>query len=706
MFTACKKSQDPLPQIDTSLPDEIERNNLSDMPGMIYHEGARSTIHWQPWDKGIFDTAKNSNRLIFGYVAMAQSPGFAETLNALSSDPGIVDRINQRYLPTLIDVDASREIGLLASELCAELNLNVSFPMFLWLSNDGHPIAWITVPWENQTTTLDTFRKSDEKVTRVWLEAPEYVNRNSSTHGANRSARMQQRNAALQACENSELDALNAIRLLISLYDPGSRQYNEIGGLFPIGILDVLASVSLMQDMPPDIERRGKQTLANLSQDLLFSAMFDPIDGGLFSARQRESWALPRHHRHALMQSRAAHALFQVYHSNACTEARDRALMMVRFSENHYQTPDDLFALGNNPSTDSTKWLWTEDQLHAALGTETAEWIANLMDFKSFGNIPYEIDTKRNFFGLNTIAIGAPIPQLARSSGMDVVAFQSKFDAAREMMADARRQRVGEITRDPHSHALATFRMISCYAAAYTASGDESWKTKAIDLLGRARQAFFRDSKLTIYAVDAPAPINGARAFHYVAAIQAILDVIQITNDTEWFSWSDVLIAQLSESFIKDGVLREASEEASVLDLPFSDNFMLFEESTIGTLRLISSTLKTYGKSLTPELHELVDDLPVSIALRPLLHTDLIQSFLIESFAPTVIFDATTSAELMARIHQLPIRLIQRRPAKAGEAIPANSCLVLRPNQDPLVIHQPGELDHALFAHSQDNPNP
>ena len=81
-------------------------------------------------------------------------------------------------------------------------------------------------------------------------------------------------------------------RQLASFYDPYSRSFDEAGGLFPSGAIDLLATAAIHPGVPAETRTRSLETTRELLADLLPSAMFDPLEGGVFSSRRGNSWAL------------------------------------------------------------------------------------------------------------------------------------------------------------------------------------------------------------------------------------------------------------------------------------------------------------------------------------------------------------------------------------------------------------------------------
>ena len=151
----------------TIVAPELAANNLGALPGAIYQSQANSPIHWQPWTKEAMERAKAANRLVFAVIAMPQQPGFQSVLAALARDPALVASINDHYVPVLIDGDAAREMGLLTADLCSEIKRGLQLPLFVWMTYESNPVAWIPVSKSSASNVATLFNQSHMMVSQI-----------------------------------------------------------------------------------------------------------------------------------------------------------------------------------------------------------------------------------------------------------------------------------------------------------------------------------------------------------------------------------------------------------------------------------------------------------------------------------------------------------------------------------------------------------
>ncbi len=697
----CRKDPSGVTNKSLTTPVVVDKalgvNSLATLPGAVYHSQAGSPIHWQPWTLETLDRAKSANRLIFAVIALPQQPGFQSVLDSLSKNQTLVSVIHENYVPVLIDGDASREMSLLAGDLCAEIKRGVQMPLFLWITPEGNPVAWTPASKSSPRDLAELFNQSHTMVSRMWNEDSGYVLKNSALDNQNRRSRFANRKNANVKSEQPAKDILRSLRQLASFYDPHSRSFDEAGGLFPSGSIDLLSTAAVHPGLPPEVRTRCQETVRELMLDILPSAMFDPLEGGVFNSRRGKSWALPNFSWDCGSQARAVVALIHAYRATGDTRVLEKALGLISFSEKSFLTSEGLFSVGLADESEPTAWLWTVEQVQKELPAADALWWIRATGMKDLGNLPSEADMAREYFRSNTLGLSQSLAEMATANGETVEAFTPRFEATRKTLLKARNARIGSAKRDNSSHAGSTFRMASAYAAAFGATGDVKYRDAAVALMDKARAAFSKGPELQLFSSDTPPSLGGGRAFLYGLALQASLDLSDITSDEKWLSWSEDLATTAAELFTGNDFLKECPDEGKILDLPVTDLVMLFDDSTAGLISLAECRLAERNRPLVQSFSKLATPIPIYIMDFPILHTDLLQATMARHYRVTVVAGEGITPEMKLAIQRLPLRMIQRRPAKSKDEVPPRSVMIIQENTEPRTITDPSMLREVLL---------
>jgi uncharacterized protein YyaL (SSP411 family) len=695
--TVAKPIVEP-PQVTTQT---LDSNGLGALPGALYQAQADSPIHWQPWTPETMARAKAMNRLVFAVVVMPQFPGWQAVTKAMEQNAALVSTINSRYMPVLVDGDASREVGLLALDLCAEIKCPLNMPLFIWMTAAGNPVAWIPVKTAPMENVVGLFTQSDSMIAETWQEDlrnhKTYVLDNSASDNANRRARIGQRKNTQPTSKEPATEAIRSLRQLVSFYDAETHSMDETGGLFPSGTLSLLATAAIQPGVPPEVRTRCLEVTRALTLDLVESAMFDPLDGGLFASRQGSSWCLPSFSRDCVSQGRALIALTDSYRATGEVHTLEKARGVIASVEKNFSTQEGLFAVGVAPEIHAANWLWSIEEIEKELPPEDAKWWIQATKMKGMGNLPTEVDLEREHFRSNSISLDKSATQLATELGQPVQTFLPRFEAVRLKLLAARDKRLGAVTRDECSHAGASFRMVSAYAAMFGITGEVEFRDKAVALLGKSQQAFSDGPNLRTFSKDAPKSVGAGRAFIYGLAMQAALDVSAISSEGKFLTWTEDLATTAAELFTSSEFLKECPDDAKIIDLPVTDLTMLFDDSTSGLISFAECRLADRGRPLVASFSALATPLPASVADHPTLHTDILQATLAREFKVSIVTGEELAPELRLAAERLPPRMFQRRAAKPGDAVPAGSIMIRLGNGESHLVSTVQALQQAVL---------
>ncbi len=670
----------------------LQDNRVGGLPGAVYRSQKDSRINWQPWTEETLEVARESKRLVLAVVALPQQPSFFSVFRELEEDPDVVDRINGNYVPVLIDGDAIREIGILTADLCAEIGSGLQLPLMIWMTPDANPVAWIPLPSSKENAIPELFTQSHVMVGCMWLDDPSYVLKNSRMDQKNRSSRMLKRIRTREISVDPGNDATRALRQLTSLYDPVSRTFDEAGGLFPCGAMDLLALGARLETIPEDLREKSRMVAGNLLDDLLESPMFDPLDGGAFSSRRGTTWALPGFYRDCATQARIVSSLLDCFEVTGDKRGLHRGIGILDFIERKYSTGNGLFALGSEGAGDTERWLWRVEDIRPVLTGEELQIWTEATGMKSMGNLPSEVDPLREYFRSNSIAMAKTPEAIAASRGIDPAEARSLFESARRKLLKIRDERMDHETNRGEANAAATFRVVSAYASAYRITGDDNFRKKAVTTLEKARSHFSRGPELRLYGGNVPGNLVAGRAFLYALALQAALDVAAISLDEAWLMWADDLGTTAAELFGRDKYILECSPDANLTGLPISDIAMLFDESTAGLLGMSGARLAALGRPLLGVLETHAAKLPMASIHSPILHTDAIQAALVREYATTYIYGSEISGETKAALSRKPLKGVNRGPEGRSHPVrldvSANEVLRISSGKQPVPLKE------------------
>ena len=674
---------------------ELMVNGMHGAPQGLLSSRAGSPVHWQHWEPAVLQRAGAARRLVFAFIGASQYPGCLESLDAIDKDASLVAKLNQEFVPVLVDIDLCREAGIVAGVMSQELKQPVSFPFILVLSPDANEVTWRPVAYSQGSDVRQMFEGATDVISRMWTESPDYVELNSRRDHENRMKRLPEPDPSPAHAAERDATIARTARKLANLYDADIKSMFGTGGLLPLGLMQCLSSTSLDPNTPPDIARRCSSAVKAFSGVVLNSAMVDPLDGGIYSSRRGSSWELPLVHRTCMTQARGARALVTLYHATKDPRSLEVAHGAIRFAEEQYAAQNGLFAAQRMPGIiQMGDWLWTLEQVEQALTPEEAALWKVVCGIKGMGNLPLEADPNREFFRQNSLALRVPLAEAAASLKLSTGTAAGLLESGRKKLLKARQVRLPDRAPATAASAAPSFRMVSAYAAMFTATGDPGWRDKALALAERSRQTFTKGVLLAEQSPGSPDAVCDARAFTYALAIQAALDLAEITMDENWRIWAGDLSSTVSELFVDEaGRMREARQVSTPITLPLEDRIMLFDDSTAGVMRMNIARLQALGQAPPPALAPWLSSFP-RFEEFPVVFTD---SFLAASFAASrviVEIPENASPEWREAACRLPLDRVARRFGKEPAA------RILQPDGSKTPIDSPASLPGSISTAS------
>jgi len=684
--TTAGKASAPPPLISP----EMQVNQMATGPQGLLAARKDSPVHWQHWEPAVRKRAADANRLVAVFIGSAQYPGCLEALDVIDRDPKLVSRLNDEFLPVLADLNVSRESGVITALLGEESKSIIGFPFLLILTPEGNEVAWRPITYGRGSDFREVFDKSTDLVVKMWADDPQFTLRNSRMDHENRLTRIVPPDAVADAAARDAF-LIRMTRQLNSQYEPDIGILSGAGGLFPLGILQCLASSANDPAIPADVAKRCREAVTAFGKHVLQSAMVDPLDGGVYSVRRGNSWEQPMSQRTCLTQARAARALVSLHASTGEARPLEVARGAVKFAEEQFVTSDGLFSNQRQPvPTNQRDWLWTREQIETALTLQEAALWKAVCEVQDLGNLAPEADPMREFFRMNSLGLRVPLAEAAAKAKLDATQAPALFESGRKKLLAARLARLPLPAPATTGAASPSFRMVSAYVALFTATGEPAWRDKALELAKRARETFSKENLLIEQGPPVPAAVGDARAFTYALAIQAALDLAEVTLDDTWRLWAGDLATVVAEQFSdKTGRLLEARPASTALTLPLADRTMLFDDSSAGLMRMNAARLEALDQPPPPEMAKLARSLP-PIGTQPVVVTD---SILAASFGRSrfiVELPANPSPEWRETAAKLPLDRIARRIGKD------NTAKIRRPDGSTVTPATPAELAAAV----------
>lgn len=695
LVISCKKPAPPVGPPPAA--PRLTTQQISDNPSALLRSLADSSIQWKQFTPATVQYAKEANKLLLIFVSSDTQQSSKKIFHDIASDAETARAINEQFVPVLIDAESSREMGILATMLCTEIRKPISFPFMMWTTPEGHPVTWLPMGGDvTRDLTLARFQQAQAVVSRMWQDEHDYMKQNSATDNEVRRQRVLP--AAVKTTLPSENQAFFAttLRGTHALFDNLTGGIENMGTLLPTSMQELYAASASAPSLTAQVRKDSAACVKGHTEMLLKSAAIDFLDGGFYSSRTDKEWNTVATDRNSLLQARAIRSfavMSQVTKDPALLAVAERAM---KFQEKHFVLADGTVAISAKITLlPNQAYYWSEQELEAALTKPEYQLLQAICQPSALGNVASESDPRRLLFRLNSLTERVPFATACATLQVPESEAQARLDSLREKLRAARDKKLPEQDMPKVGHAQSTLLTAAAYAALFTASGQDSYKEKALATMKAFRQSFHASEIMQSYPQSAYPATTDARAGLLANAAQVALDLYDITLDDWWLTYTDQLFAMLIKDHLIEGWLEETPPSSRFINLPIYDRSMIFDQSTSGMMKQNVARVLLLDRKVDEKLLSACLLSHQEINVSPVIHTDYLLGLLYQHNYTIVTAPADAPEALRRALALVPTRVAARKVVAAGST--PSGLLISRPGQPDLTITTPDELS-ALFT--------
>ena len=620
--------------------EELATNRLAQEPSRFLRDHASSPIHWQPWTPEVIDFATRSQRLIFIVVGSNLHPQTNRVIESLESN--FTDKINQSYVPVLADINLDPSLSIASFILSNESQKSIQFPFFLWLSNEGNPVAWTPAIPNKEAKLQSIFKNTSSVVDAIAEKSMKYVVENSRYDNERRSKLLLDRHTTLtedtEGGNESEPAATSTsptlpqlfltTQKLAELYEPSSRTFDRTGGIPPGNFITTLARISQHPASPPRLKRNGENSSRESIENLAQAAILDPLDGFFFSRRLSPSFNIPALSKNLETQAEMLSAIASSPPTPASATAIKNIIPQLTNS------PFQSYAIAND-SLAAKAFFWSLSDLENLLTEEELNVAKAAFNLKSIGNVSSLDDPSREFLRINTLGIKRYGQELAQASGKSQSQAEELLESTITKLK-ARRDKILQASdsyRPSSENSLsAKSRLLTAIARTYAANPEQS----TLDALNKLGQEILSDhigpngELLRISQQENHRQIL-AFGIDYATTLEALLEWHRITWDPSLIEKCQELATSLLDNFTNEkGLIFEHQIKDSPLTFPIFSSVMVFGPSTWGSGFAPLTRLKSIGfehPKLDLFLEQATPHLLQRLPNTPVVYTDFLLAY-------------------------------------------------------------------------------
>jgi uncharacterized protein YyaL (SSP411 family) len=566
-------------EIQPAHPAHTNRLARERSPYLLQH--AHNPVDWYPWGEEAFAKARRENKPIFLSIGYSTCHWCHVMAHESFEDEATAAIMNREFVSIKVDREERPDVDRVYMTFVQATTGGGGWPMSVWLTPDLKPFVGGTYFPPVDRYGQPGFTKVLERIAAAWKQDHEKI--------AEQGSKIVE---ALRESQNAQPEAAAKIdnQLFQTAYEQLSRSFDDKEGGFgtapkfprPVS-LNFLTRFYARDSKSESGKRALEMDLVTLRK-MAAGGMHDHLGGGFHRYSVDRYWHVPHFEKMLYDQAQLAVAYldaFQITQDQQYGDvARDVLEYVVRdmtskeggfFSA---EDADSLFEHGKPEHGEGAFYVWTEKQVDAALGDDSALFKFHY-GVRPHGNAPEGSDPQDEFRGKNILIQRHTLAETAKH-------FKKSDDEIRQSLTRSREKLLTIRNNRPRPHLddkiIAAWNglMISAYARAAQVLDEPRYLENATRAAKFLRANLYDDKSELLFRNyrEGRSQVEGF-ADDYAFVIQGLLDLYEASFDVEWLKFAIELQGMQDDLFYDEkngGYFSTSGKDKSVVLRMKDDN--------------------------------------------------------------------------------------------------------------------------------------
>jgi len=560
-------------------------NRLATEKSPYLRQHADNPVDWFPWGDEAFAKARAEQKPIFLSIGYSTCHWCHVMAHESFESAAVAEVLNRSFVSIKLDREERPDLDRLYMTYVQQTTGHGGWPMSVWLTPDAKPFYGGTYfPPEDRhgrpgfVTLLNAIAQHwQTERAKIETGAEEIVQalRRYANEGPPREIKEGETNAPLHEAAGAAFD-----KCFQYFYEGHDPVWGGFGGApkFPrAASLNFLFRVAALQGVKSEAGAEAVKMATFTLQRMAEGGIHDHVGGGFHRYSVDEKWHVPHFEKMLYDQAQIALNLLEARQATGIEvyawvargifDYVQRDLTSPRGGFYSAEDADSLVAHGRPEHAEGAFYVWTKDEIDAALGEDAAFFSAHF-GVKAGGNVDPAHDPHGEFTGKNVLMQQRPLAQTAADLKMDLAVAAEKLVRCLGKLRGVRAQRPRPHLDDKVITAWNGL-MISALAKGAQVLGERAYLDQAARAAEFLQAELWDEASGTLYRSwrEARSEIPGF-AEDYALLIQGLLDLYEAGFDVRWLQWAERLQARLDALFgdaTRGGYFNSRADDPSVI---------------------------------------------------------------------------------------------------------------------------------------------
>ena len=492
-------------------------------PYLLQH--AENPVNWWPWCEAAFEEAKASNKPIFLSSGYSTCHWCHVMAYESFEDEKVAEILNENFVSIKLDREERPDVDAVYMEVCQALTGSGGWPLTVMMTPDKKPFfAGTYFPKERKYGRTGFIEILENIVERWKADSAGLISASEEISG-----KIIARNMASYEGDISDIDLKKPIRQAVSdLTKSFDKNYGGFGRAPKFPSPHILSF--LMRYYLKEKNEHALEMVRKTLEQMYRGGIFDHIGFGFSRYSVDDKWLAPHFEKMLYDNALLAAAYLECY--MICGEYlyRDIALKVLEYIKREMTSPEGAFYSAQDADSDGVEgkyYLWSKSEIKDVLGFLAGTRFCNT----------YGITRQGNFEGEN-------IANLIHARDLEEI---EGIDNMREKLYEYRLKRY-HLHKDDKILTSWNALMISAYAKAYKATGDEEYMMSAHRALEFLENYLIKDGELY---VSYRKGLGNAKAMldDYAFLCSAYISMYEAAYEHEYMDKAEKLLLSCVQKF-------------------------------------------------------------------------------------------------------------------------------------------------------------
>ena len=479
-------------------------------PYLLQH--AHNPVDWYPWGPEALDYARRENKPILLSIGYSSCHWCHVMERESFEDERIAALMNQHFVCIKVDREERPDLDHIYMSAVQMLTGHGGWPLTVFLTPAGEPFFGGTYFPPVDRHGMAGFPRVLLGVTEAYRSKSDEV-RNSVAQILSGLQQGEQADAA--AAELSADLPLDAARALTRYYD---EQHGGIGGApkFP----NTMVFSLFLRAWHMTGERRFLDMVTTTLRSMAAGGINDQIGGGFHRYSVDAHWLVPHFEKMLYDNALLVRLYLEAYQATGDPSFATVARETLDYVHREMTHPDGGFYAAQDADSEGVEgkfFVWTPEEVTAAVGSEHAEIVCRFYDVTSEGNFEHKSILRRTL----------DLEQTARLFRRSVAEVAAIVADARRRLLQVRAERIAP-GRDEKILTSWNALMIGAFAEAAKVLNDAGYRNTAERAAGFVRDKLHRNGRLLRTWTAGEAKLD-AYLDDYAFLVNALLDLYEAT---------------------------------------------------------------------------------------------------------------------------------------------------------------------------------